>query len=522
MGRQPCCEKVGLKKGPWTADEDRKLVGFITHHGHGCWREVPKLAGLLRCGKSCRLRWTNYLRPDLKRGLLSEAEEKLIIDLHAAIGNRWSRIAAQLPGRTDNEIKNYWNTRIKKKLKQMGIDPVTHKPLNAVSQQQTGRPSMTESGEAEGTDISSSSIASSGRKDGGSSTLTEREFDREKDLAEASDTKAGRKDSGRIGELSKRERMEQEGIKAHQKLEKMRAAVQAFNSRSPTSVISSPTSVISVLSHKTDDDSEDSMITRQGERLLTANKQHLWMSAPEYFPFSHLLDGNIHSTSMNASSQASYPVPFQRLQDGHTPNLPFERYNEVLDLKPPMNYTDKPTALNAFLAAAGSSLESMRVTRALPAATCWPVDHLQLPGDVKSVIKGEAQGGWPSLADDLALVAASNHQNARLPAEQVAAKIEAPLAAAAEEYVEWSDCWVSAAGGGSGAVLAEAPAHESFANGQQAAGMSGNWNGSWATVQQYTDSCAFWPESSCYAAALSAGTVTSPELQRLALMLDEM
>uniref|UniRef100_A0A0D6QXI4 Uncharacterized protein n=1 Tax=Araucaria cunninghamii TaxID=56994 RepID=A0A0D6QXI4_ARACU len=130
MGRQPCCDKVGLKKGPWTADEDRKLVNFITMHGHGCWREVPKLAGLLRCGKSCRLRWTNYLRPDLKRGLLSESEEKLIIDLHAAIGNRWSRIAAQLPGRTDNEIKNYWNTRIKKKLKQMGIDPVTHKPLN--------------------------------------------------------------------------------------------------------------------------------------------------------------------------------------------------------------------------------------------------------------------------------------------------------------------------------------------------------------------------------------------------------
>nr|AFX98073.1 R2R3 transcription factor [Cunninghamia lanceolata] len=134
MGRQPCCDKVGLKKGPWTTDEDRKLVNFISVHGHGCWREVPKLAGLLRCGKSCRLRWTNYLRPDLKRGLLSESEEKLIIDLHAAIGNRWSRIAAQLPGRTDNEIKNYWNTRIKKKLRQMGIDPATHKPLNQMQQ----------------------------------------------------------------------------------------------------------------------------------------------------------------------------------------------------------------------------------------------------------------------------------------------------------------------------------------------------------------------------------------------------
>ncbi|KAJ7548196.1 hypothetical protein O6H91_07G002100 [Diphasiastrum complanatum] len=126
MGRQPCCEKIGLKKGPWTAEEDLKLVNFINRHGHCCWRAVPKLAGLLRCGKSCRLRWTNYLRPDLKRGYLTDAEEMLIIDLHAVMGNRWSRIAAQLPGRTDNEIKNYWNTRIRKRLRQMGIDPSTH------------------------------------------------------------------------------------------------------------------------------------------------------------------------------------------------------------------------------------------------------------------------------------------------------------------------------------------------------------------------------------------------------------
>ncbi|XP_030536758.1 transcription factor MYB20-like [Rhodamnia argentea] len=129
MGRQPCCEKVGLKKGPWTAEEDKKLITFILTHGQCCWRAVPKLAGLLRCGKSCRLRWTNYLRPDLKRGLLSEQEEKLVVDLHAQLGNRWSKIASHLPGRTDNEIKNHWNTHIKKKLKKMGIDPVTHKPL---------------------------------------------------------------------------------------------------------------------------------------------------------------------------------------------------------------------------------------------------------------------------------------------------------------------------------------------------------------------------------------------------------
>uniref|UniRef100_A0A7N0V1Q9 Uncharacterized protein n=1 Tax=Kalanchoe fedtschenkoi TaxID=63787 RepID=A0A7N0V1Q9_KALFE len=130
MGRQPCCDKLGVKKGPWTAEEDKKLVSFITGNGQCCWRAVPKLAGLKRCGKSCRLRWTNYLRPDLKRGLLSEEEERLVIDLHASLGNRWSKIAAKLPGRTDNEIKNHWNTHIKKKLKKMGIDPITHRPIN--------------------------------------------------------------------------------------------------------------------------------------------------------------------------------------------------------------------------------------------------------------------------------------------------------------------------------------------------------------------------------------------------------
>ncbi|CAD6264983.1 unnamed protein product [Miscanthus lutarioriparius] len=140
MGRQPCCDKQGVKRGPWTAEEDKKLISFILTHGRCCWRAVPKLAGLLRCGKSCRLRWTNYLRPDLKRGLLSTAEEQLVIDLHAKLGNRWSKIAAKLPGRTDNEIKNHWNTHIKKKLIKMGIDPATHQPLansKAASSQST-------------------------------------------------------------------------------------------------------------------------------------------------------------------------------------------------------------------------------------------------------------------------------------------------------------------------------------------------------------------------------------------------
>ncbi|KAK4346227.1 hypothetical protein RND71_032566 [Anisodus tanguticus] len=130
MGRQPCCDRVGLKRGPWTIEEDHKLLHFILNNGIQCWRTVPKLAGLQRCGKSCRLRWINYLRPDLKRGALSEAEEDQIIQLHARLGNRWSKIASYFPGRTDNEIKNHWNTRIKKRLKLLGIDPLTHQPID--------------------------------------------------------------------------------------------------------------------------------------------------------------------------------------------------------------------------------------------------------------------------------------------------------------------------------------------------------------------------------------------------------
>ncbi|KAL1214615.1 Transcription factor MYB74 [Cardamine amara subsp. amara] len=129
MGRSPCCEKKnGLKKGPWTPEEDQKLIDYINNHGYGNWRTLPKNAGLQRCGKSCRLRWTNYLRPDIKRGRFSFEEEETIIQLHSIMGNKWSAIAARLPGRTDNEIKNYWNTHIRKRLLKMGIDPVTHSP----------------------------------------------------------------------------------------------------------------------------------------------------------------------------------------------------------------------------------------------------------------------------------------------------------------------------------------------------------------------------------------------------------
>ncbi|XP_043718227.1 transcription factor MYB17 [Telopea speciosissima] len=126
MGRAPCCDKQGLKKGPWTPEEDEILVEYIKSNGYGSWRSLPKLAGLLRCGKSCRLRWTNYLRPDIRRGPFTVEEEKTIIQLHGMLGNRWAAIASQLPGRTDNEIKNFWNTHLKKRLVCMGLDPQTH------------------------------------------------------------------------------------------------------------------------------------------------------------------------------------------------------------------------------------------------------------------------------------------------------------------------------------------------------------------------------------------------------------
>ncbi|CAA3009472.1 transcription factor RAX3-like [Olea europaea subsp. europaea] len=119
MGRAPCCDKANVKRGPWSPDEDAKLKAYMEKNGAGTrgnWISLPQKIGLKRCGKSCRLRWLNYLRPNIKHGGFTEEEDKLICNLYKSIGSRWSIIAGKLPGRTDNDIKNYWNTRLKKKL----------------------------------------------------------------------------------------------------------------------------------------------------------------------------------------------------------------------------------------------------------------------------------------------------------------------------------------------------------------------------------------------------------------------
>lgn len=111
-----------LRRGPWTVEEDSLLVHYIAAHGEGRWNLLAKRSGLNRTGKSCRLRWLNYLKPDVKRGNLSPQEQLLILELHSKWGNRWSKIAQHLPGRTDNEIKNYWRTRVQKQARHLKID----------------------------------------------------------------------------------------------------------------------------------------------------------------------------------------------------------------------------------------------------------------------------------------------------------------------------------------------------------------------------------------------------------------
>ncbi|WMV28232.1 hypothetical protein MTR67_021617 [Solanum verrucosum] len=125
-------ELFELRRGPWTLEEDNLLIHYISTHDEGRWNALAKCAGLKRTGKSCRLRWLNYLKPDIKRGNLTPQEQLLILELHSKWGNRWSKIAQHLPGRTDNEIKNYWRTRVQKQARQLKVDSNSKKFVEAI------------------------------------------------------------------------------------------------------------------------------------------------------------------------------------------------------------------------------------------------------------------------------------------------------------------------------------------------------------------------------------------------------
>ncbi|XAR54922.1 hypothetical protein NMG60_11030257, partial [Bertholletia excelsa] len=113
-----------IKKGPWTAEEDEVLINFVNRYGPREWSSIRTMGLLPRTGKSCRLRWVNKLRPNLKIGCkFSVEEERVVIDLQAKLGNKWAAIASFLPGRTDNDVKNFWSTRQKRLARLLQIPP---------------------------------------------------------------------------------------------------------------------------------------------------------------------------------------------------------------------------------------------------------------------------------------------------------------------------------------------------------------------------------------------------------------
>ncbi|KAL8516196.1 hypothetical protein ACS0TY_014756 [Phlomoides rotata] len=132
-------EKEEARKGPWTEEEDGQLVFYVKLLGDRRWDFIAQVSGLKVGGRHniYRLRWVNYLHPDLKRGKITPHEERLILEFQSKWGNRWSRIAQKLPGRTDNEIKNYWRTLMRKKAqewkKKKGTSPSSSSSLSSSS-----------------------------------------------------------------------------------------------------------------------------------------------------------------------------------------------------------------------------------------------------------------------------------------------------------------------------------------------------------------------------------------------------
>ncbi|XP_073042256.1 transcription factor MYB1-like [Primulina eburnea] len=120
----------GVRRGAWSKEEDGLLKKCVETFGEGRWHLVPLRAGLNRCRKSCRLRWVNYLSPDIKRGYFTTDEIDLLLRLHKLLGNRWSLIAGRIPGRTANDVKNYWNTHIMNKSVEIKTKIIKPKPHN--------------------------------------------------------------------------------------------------------------------------------------------------------------------------------------------------------------------------------------------------------------------------------------------------------------------------------------------------------------------------------------------------------
>nr|KYP39774.1 Transcription factor GAMYB [Cajanus cajan] len=108
-------EEEYIRKGPWKAEEDEVLLNHVKKYGPRDWSSIRSKGLLQRTGKSCRLRWVNKLRPNLKNGCkFSLEEERVVIELQAQFGNRWAKIATYLTGRTDNDVKNFWSSRQKR------------------------------------------------------------------------------------------------------------------------------------------------------------------------------------------------------------------------------------------------------------------------------------------------------------------------------------------------------------------------------------------------------------------------